>query len=221
MKINSAFLTQTDLLAVERGDSNYINNKGASLYGDGLYPDAVEYYRLAAAMGNVDAVSNLGYCYLYGRSLEPDTTLAIAYFRNAANRGCVDAAYKLGDIYSRDKWVEKDPELSVYYYRLAASLLVRGKWEDYNQILWNDELPQYPSLCFALGRELMPGGHMAADIRCAYQFLLRARTGYRDALANGSDFYRESYEAVLDLLADPIFDEIRAEYDEDDDDPED
>ena len=123
-------LTATDRTAVDRGDSNYINNKGAALYREGTYAQAVEYYRLAAAMGNIHAVSNLGYCYLYGRDTEPDTQLAIAYFKTAAAGGDVDAAYKLGDIYSRDKWGLKDPEMSVYYYRMAASFIIDTPWEN-------------------------------------------------------------------------------------------
>lgn len=85
--------------AVSLEDSNYINGKGAKLYCGGRYKSAVEYYRLAAAMGNVQATANLGYCYLYGRDIEPNLSLAIAYFKIASVNDNIDAAYKLGDIY--------------------------------------------------------------------------------------------------------------------------
>lgn len=207
-------LTNTDLRAIELGDAGYINNKGASLYAPETYAKAVEYYRLAAAMGDAHAISNLGYCYLYGRDIEQNTSLAIAYFTLAALREDVDAAYKLGDIYSRDKWVEKDTELSVYYYRMAASRVIRRDWQDGFSILYCEALGRYPSLCYALGRELSRGGAMCTDLSCAYQFLKHAEVGYRRELANGAEFYRESYEGVLRLLADEQFNDVREQIDE-------
>lgn len=59
MNDNKVFLTVTDNNAVLLDDSNYINNKGANLYRPDTYLEAVEYYRLAAAMGNVHSISNL------------------------------------------------------------------------------------------------------------------------------------------------------------------
>lgn len=203
-------LTETDNNAVMLGDSNYLTGKGAQLYQPGSYRDAVEYYRLAAAMGNVTAISNLGYCYLYGRDIEPDLSLAIAYFKLAALREDVTAAYKLGDIYESGKWGVRDPEAAVYYYRMAASFVIKTDWEDAADYR---ELENYPSLCYALGRALCPGGLMRTDIRCAYQFLRHAEKGYRIELENGCDFYEQSYAGVVKLLADPIFNVIREEND--------
>ena len=206
-------LTAADLTAVDLQDSNYINNKGAKLYVPETYSSAVEYYRLAAAMGNIHAVSNLGYCYLYGRSIEPNLSLAIAYFKTAAFRRDVDAAYKLGDIYGSEKWGVKDKELSIYYYRLAASFIMDVEWENSLAITYNEELIKYPSLCYALGRELSSGGDMYTDLESAYQFLKKAEEGYKRELANGSVMYEKAYEGVKQLLADPQFDDIRKVYD--------
>ena len=201
-------LTAADMNAVALKDANYINNKGAKLYQPENYDRAVEYYRLAAAMGDVHAVSNLGYCYLYGRSIEQNTSLAIAYFRIASMRGDVDAAYKLGDIYGRDTWVDKDAELSVYYYRMAATYVL-GEDADFENVLWCRALQEYPSLCYAFGRELSPGGMLFTNLSAAYQFLMHAKLGYEKLLANGETWYRESYEGVLALLADPRFGGVR------------
>lgn len=206
-------LTPTDQRAVDLGDSEYINNKGASLYREGTYAQAVEYYRLAAAMGSVHAVSNLGYCYLYGRDIEPDTQLAIAYFKTAAAGGDVDAAYKLGDIYSRDKWGLKDPEMSVYYYRMAASFIIDTPWENSLSITYCSRLQEYPSLCYALGRELFSGENMSRDMESAYQFLKQAEAGYRTELANGGSMYEKAYAGVVELLSDPRFNHIRKRLD--------
>ena len=53
MEITRFELTAADMTAVDLRDSNYINNKGANLYKSENYASAVEYYRLAAAMGNL------------------------------------------------------------------------------------------------------------------------------------------------------------------------
>lgn len=44
-------LTNADMNAVVLKDAGYINRRGAKLYVEGNYRFAVEYYRLAAAMG--------------------------------------------------------------------------------------------------------------------------------------------------------------------------
>ncbi len=223
MNDNKFFLTETDNNAVSLSDSNYINNKGANLYRPDTYMEAVEYYRLAAAMGNVYSISNLGYCYLYGRGIEANLSLALAYFRVAANKGDVDAAYKLGDVYGNDKWGIKDREMSIYYYRMAASFVIGTEWENGYVVAYCTELQKYPSLCYALGRELSLGGDMCTDIDCAYQFLKHAEKGYKTKLANGNEMYASSYQGVIKLIADSQFDDIREQYDElfDDDDLED
>ena len=206
-------LTKTDLNAITLGDSNYINNKGANFYTDTQYDKAVEYYRIAAAMGNVKAITNLGYCYLYGRGIDVNVSEAIALFIIASSKRDVDAAYKLGDVYSRDKWGVMDKELSVYYYRMAASYIINEEWEGRQKVVWRSDLQRYPSLCYALARELAPGGEMATNIELSYQFLKHAEIGYQKELANGANFYYESYVKVVDMLKSTVYDIVRAEYD--------
>lgn len=213
METKNLILTLADRNAVMLDDSNYINNKGAGLYASGTYALSVEYYRLAAAMGNVQAISNLGYCYLYGREIEANLSLAMAYFETAAKRKSVDAAYKLGDIYGSDKWGVQDKEMSVYYYRMAASFVIGTEWESGASVSWSTELRLYPSLCYALGRELSGDGYMHTDLAQSYQFLKHAEYGYREALGNGDVMYQKAYEGVLTLLADDRFSGIREKYD--------
>ncbi len=207
-------LTNADLNAIKNGDSNYLNSKGAKLYREDNYKEAVEYYRVAAALGNIDAVSNLGYCYLYGRSIKQNLSLALAYFEIAAVKENVEACYKLGDIYESDKWGVKDLELSIYYYRMAASFLIQLDWDIPYIIQDTRELQKYPSLCFALGRQLMPGGVMPTDLDEAYQFLKQAEIGYDREITNGSHFYKKAHNAVIDCLTDDIFDGIREDYED-------
>ena len=209
-KIN---LTTTDMVAIREGDNAFLTNKGAILYNEGTYYKSVEYYRLAAAMGEVHSISNLGYCYLYGRDIEANTSLAIGYFTIAANRKDIDAAYKLGDIYSSDKWGVKDKELSNYYYNYAAALIIGDGWRRGELIDWCDELQEYPSLCYALARETFTGGSMPTDLSISYQFLKHAEIGYRRAIDDGNTMYEESYEGVLKMLKNKKYDSLRKEID--------
>lgn len=211
---NKVELSATDMAAIREGADAYLNNKGANLYKEDTYYQSVEYYRLAAAMGDVQSVSNLGYCYLYGRDIEANTSLAIGYFIIAANRGDVDAAYKLGDIYSSDKWGVKDKELSNYYYCMAADKVIDDGWRRGYSIVWARHLQDYPSLCYALARETFVDGSMPTDIKLSYQFLKHAELGYKDSLDNGFDLHKESYEGVLKLLKNKKYDSVRKEIDD-------
>ena len=95
MNIKKNLLSNTDSIAIDLYDSNYINNKGAKLYRPESYAESVEYYRLAATMGNVQSISNLGYCYLYGRGIEADLSLAVAYFKFDIKIESEDKVYEL------------------------------------------------------------------------------------------------------------------------------
>lgn len=210
---NSCMLTPADFAALASKDDGYFNQKGARHYTMSNYTDAVQYYHIAAAMGNCDAISNLGYCYLYGRNMEQNTSLALAYFRIAASHGHIDALYKLGDIYSKDTWVTKDVELSTYYYLKAANFIVNQNWGTNPEvILAYTELQDYPSLCFALGRELLPNGTLFTNVEAAYLFLKHAEQGYQTFITNGQTMYEKSYKHVQELLAQSQFNDFRKKY---------
>lgn len=210
---NSCMLTPADFAALASKDDGYFNQKGARHYTMSNYTDAVQYYHIAAAMGNCDAISNLGYCYLYGRNMEQNTSLALAYFRIAASHGHIDALYKLGDIYSRDTWVTKDVELSTYYYLKAANFIVDQNWGTNPEVILEyTELQDYPSLCFALGRELLPNGTLFTNVEAAYLFLKHAEHGYQTFITNGQTMYEKSYKHVQELLAQSQFNDFRKKY---------
>lgn len=207
-------LTKTDMLAIETGDLAYITSKGSNLYDEDTYYKSVEYYRLGSAMGDPQATSNLGYCYLYGRDIKADTELAIAYFTIAANQGNIDALYKLGDIFGSNKWKVKDKEKSAYYYQKAAIVLLEKKFHPEACIVWEYYVRNYPSLCFALARELLPDGGLFTDIELSYQFLKHAEIGYKKAIEFGSTMYEESYKNVLKCLNKKEYNSIRKKYDD-------
>lgn len=203
-------LSETDYRAINLNDGNHFTNKGANLYNEDTFYKSVEYYRLGAALGEIHAISDLGYCYLYGRDIEQNTSIAIAYFMIAGNKGDIDALYKLGDIYGNDKWGVKDIELSIYYYNKAAEILL----SDNNApgIVHRSDLQRFPSLCFALGREFSIDGHMPCDLDLSYQFLKHAEYGYKTALNNGDTFYKDVYNNLLEFIDRDCYDNIREHY---------
>ena len=202
----SVHLTNADLAAVAASDHEYLNQKGAKYYAAQDYGTAIEYYRLAAAMGNTDSVSNLGYCYMYGRSIPKNMSLAMAYFRAAAGRGCIDALYKLGSIYKYGAdGIAPDAELSLYYYLQAKAAI------DHAYVPRED----YPSLCYSLAQEMMPGGQMMGDLRSAYHYLQDARLGFELELENGITYHQNTLTAVLQLLEQPCFSQFADELEDD------
>lgn len=195
-------LSDADFVAIRGKDSDFLLSKGADKYGDD-YEESIEYYRLSAAMGNPQAISNLGYCYLYGRSIEPNVSLALAYFTIAADLGVIDALYKLGNIYSSDEFVDKDEELEKYYYEKAIDALL-DSYSDYED---------YPSLSLAVAKETMEDGLFDTDLDRAYFLLKCAENGFKKYIDNGDDFYEDHYAETLDLLEDKQFaDEIKDNY---------
>lgn len=211
---NTLQLSATDYKAIEANDSRYLNSKGANLYRDGEYDLAAAYYHLAASMGNSDAISNLGYCYLYGRHTEPNLSLAIAYFKTAAKKENIDATYKLGDIYGASRWGIQDEELSIYYYRLAVSYLLDESLEALHDITWYQALENYPSLCLALGKSMLLDGQLSVNLDLAYQFLMFAQKGYEIELQNNGNYYQSVYEQVVELLGHSQFDTVRHRWDD-------
>ena len=140
-------------------------------------------------------------------------SIAMGYFKIAAAMDNVDGAYKLGDIYGSDKWGVIDTELSLYYYRMAAALLIDGQCDPDN-VIECDSLKGYPSLCFALGREMSLKGNMATNLSVSYQFLKLAEIGYKTALAAGMDYYGGCLAAVEELLNDMQYDMVRDKFDD-------
>lgn len=200
-------LSEADKNAINLSDSDYILNKGAKLYNEGKYEEAIEYYRIASAMGNTIATSNLGYCYMYGRSVDKNINLAIAYFKIASQDDNVDALHKLGDIYNRGcDEIKEDKELAMYYFDKAISIL------DEAENLF-DEFA-YPSLFYTMSKEYMGNGSKNPSDLKALEYLLIAKIGYEEEIENGATYYQKAYEEVCRLLEREDMKEAREDYED-------
>lgn len=96
-------------------------NEGADAYNKKDYERAISLYEKSASLGNVTALSNLGYCYYYGRSIPVDKEKAKSYWEEAAIFGDIPAVYKLGDMY-RNGDLPKRIEYSHKLYRRAFEM---------------------------------------------------------------------------------------------------
>lgn len=176
-----------------------INRKGARYYLEGDYTNAFKCYKKAANMGLASAMSNLGYCYLYGRNIEPDTDTAIKYFEKAAKCRETDAIYKLADIYSSDKWGKKDREKALKYLHEAANQIDGKSLERFGiHNCWR-AYENYPSLCLLIANYLLCDEELE-DYETARQFLICAKNGYEYQIEHGAEFYKESLKETKKLL---------------------
>lgn len=192
-------ISNVDFKAIEQNDSNYFLNKGANLYNKGEYLGAIEYYEIAASMGNSHAISNLGYCYLYGRGIPKDEKKAVLYFNLAANKNDIDALYKLGTFYLSGIVVKKDTEIALYF-------LERAKAQVHN-------LSDFPSLCYTLACEYIKDTNQYEPYKI-FDLLEEAKYGYEYEInEHGATYYQKNYEAVLKILEDSMFDEFRDQED--------
>lgn len=91
--------------------------EGNRAYQKGDYKTAVRHYRRAAEAGNVEALSNLGYCYYYGRSIPVDKDAARECWEEAAILGDICAIYKLGDMYRNGDLPANVRRSKAYYHR--------------------------------------------------------------------------------------------------------
>ena len=101
-------------------------NTGAMAYQQGDYKTAITYYTKAAEAGNVIALSNLGYCYYYGRSIPVDKVKAKECWERASIFGDIAAVYKLGDMYRNDD-LKKNIAYSHALYRRAFEMALESE----------------------------------------------------------------------------------------------
>lgn len=95
-------------LIEETKDTDCMVTLGSVYYERKDFDLALKYYEMAAEGGNLNAISNLGYIWYYGRTGEKNYEKAFCYFNKARQMGDLIAAYKVADMYKNGFFVEKD-----------------------------------------------------------------------------------------------------------------
>jgi TPR repeat protein len=90
------------------------------------YPEAVKWYRLAAAQGQATAQVELGLWYVTGKGVLQDYAGAVKWFRLAAAQGNAIAQNNLGVAYEHGNGVAQGYVRAHMWYNLGA---VSGKAE--------------------------------------------------------------------------------------------
>lgn len=93
------------------------------LFGIGIKedkPQAVNYLKLAAEQGHVEAQNILGDCYFNGIGTAKDAEMAVRWLRLPAERGYVSAQFNLGVCYKNGEGVDKDEHQALKWLQQAA-----------------------------------------------------------------------------------------------------
>jgi TPR repeat protein len=84
------------------------------------FPEAVELFRRAAALGNTDAEYNLGVCLRRGLGVRPNAKAAALKYRAAAEKNHLSAQLALGDVLAETAATEAEWLDAAHWYQLAA-----------------------------------------------------------------------------------------------------
>ena len=84
------------------------------------FEKAVEYARMAAEAGNVDAQFRLAICYDFGKGVALSHEEAARWYLKAAGQGHADAQYNLGVSYDVGDGVAPDMEKAAFWYEKSA-----------------------------------------------------------------------------------------------------
>ena len=83
------------------------------------YGKAMEYFQLAADLGNAEGWRDIGYLYEYGLGVEQDYAKALEYYSLAVERGVPEGMFEIGRCYDLGQGVKKDLDKAAKWYRRA------------------------------------------------------------------------------------------------------
>lgn len=95
----------------------YLNGVGVPVN----YVAAMNYFKKAAHMGNLDAMINIGKLYQEGLGVVQNNYEALGWYKAAANKGNVEAMYLTAKLYNSSNDISKNKELAIQFYEKAAS----------------------------------------------------------------------------------------------------
>ena len=115
-------------------EAQRLNDEGYRWYRKMEYEKAISNYRKAAELDNMDAINNLGVCYLNGQGVLKNEKMAVEYFGRSAKGGDAIGQYNLGYCYQMGKGVKQDAAAALQWYIKAAKngyVLAQRKVGDY------------------------------------------------------------------------------------------
>ncbi|KAG0223314.1 hypothetical protein BGW42_005987 [Actinomortierella wolfii] len=151
-----------DLLSLDVGTLTRMIERSDTLALAGL----VERYRKAAASGDTEAQTILGWAYDNGKGVQQNGAEAAMWYRRAADQGSVEAQVNLGSLYLSGRGVsQSDSEAATWYRRAAES----GSTTAQNNLGWMHEcgigVPQDYTKAVSWYRRAAEKGDSAAQQR--------------------------------------------------------
>lgn len=160
-----------------RGDADkgnaWAQNNIGYLYEQGLgvgqsYPEAMNWYKKAAAQNLPQAQFNIGTLYSYGYGVEKNPREAVGWFRQAAKQKLADAEYMLGLAYYEGQGVPPEANFALDWFlksalqgyvsgQLMAALVYQsgdaGSMESFKAYVWAEVANANGNLDAALVRD--------------------------------------------------------------------
>ena len=185
------FITMLYELEIDKGNAGAMNDLGAQYY-DGnrgfeqSFTKAVDLYKMAAENGDRQAQENLGYCYYYGRDMEPDYEKAFQYFAMGAFDGHLISLYKIGDMYLNGYYVPKNEKEAFIIYMHCLDTMT------------DEAAPKVAGPVYLrLGRMFLNGIGTEKAPKTALVCYQKAETFLYDMVKRGDYMYKKSlYDAI-------------------------
>lgn len=84
--------------------------------------EAARYWEMAAAEGLALAQFQLGWCFVYGLGVMPDSEEAAKWYQLAAEQGAWEAQYNVANFFMLGDGVDKDLEKAMMWFRRLLSM---------------------------------------------------------------------------------------------------
>lgn len=91
--------------------------RGKEMYGRHDKENGYIMFEKSAKLGYSDAQKQMGYIYLTGQTVEPDTLKAVSWYKLAAKQNHTDVPFLLGKLYANGKGIDKDVDKAFEYFK--------------------------------------------------------------------------------------------------------
>lgn len=104
----------------EAGIHMWRRGKDNDIYGHHDRDNGLKMFEKSAKLNYPDAQKQMGFIYLTGQTIEPDTLKAISWYKQAAKHNLLDVKYLLGKLYFNGKGIDKDEDKAFEYFKESS-----------------------------------------------------------------------------------------------------
>ena len=104
----------------DAGIQMWKRGKDGDVYGHHDKINGFKMFEKSAKLNYPIAQKQMGYIYLTGQTVEPDTLKAISWYKLAAQHKLTDAMYILGKLYLNGNGIDRDGDLAFEYFKESA-----------------------------------------------------------------------------------------------------